>query len=176
MRLNKRTLSTTCDWTDLVAQGGAVALQTGHAVRQVEIVLLVQRHLVGGRLLPVPLRPHLHPVVEADDGAGLDVRPGKQSLPGVLDPALLHLHKDGLVGVPGLGVRAEHGPAGGVLGEGGAGGAGADQRDGDGGVDQGQEVLHLTLPGRHQLAVAEGPEETRPAVRVEIELETGIST
>ena len=74
----------------LVSQGGAVALQAGHAVRDVlsillsdspvgnyvdnyYVVVLVQQHLVRCRLLPVPLRPDLHPVIEADDGAGLDV-------------------------------------------------------------------------------------------------------
>ena len=79
-----------CSTGHLVSQGGAVALQAGHAVRDVlsillsdspvgnyvdnyYVVVLVQQHLVRCRLLPVPLRPDLHPVIEADDGAGLDV-------------------------------------------------------------------------------------------------------
>ena len=42
---------------------------------------------------------HLEPVVEADDGALLDVGPGEQALARVPDPALPHLHEDRLVGV-----------------------------------------------------------------------------
>ena len=155
-----------------MSQGGAVALQTGHAVRQVDIILLVQRHLVGRRLLPVPARPDLHPVVEADDGAGLDVGPGKQSLASIFDPALSHLNKYGLVRVPGVRVGAEDRPGGEVLREAGGGRlAETDQGGGDAGVDESDEVLHLALLGRHQLAVGEGPEEAGPAVRVEIELQ-----
>lgn len=168
-----KIISSPTEWSDpdLVSEGCAVALQVGHAVRQVDIIFFVQSHLVRRRLLPVPPRPDLHPVVEADDGAGLDVRPGKESLASILDPALSHLHKYCLVRVPGVRVGAEQGRGGEVLGEALAGLAEADQGGRDGGVDQSEEVLHLALPARHQLAVGEGPEEAGPAVRVEIELE-----
>ena len=43
--------------------------------------------------------PHLEPIVEADDGAGLDVCPGKQSLASILDAALPHLDKYRLIRV-----------------------------------------------------------------------------
>ena len=154
-----------------MSEGGTVALQAGHTVRQVDVILLVQSHLVRRRLLPVPLRPDLHPVVEAEDGAGLDVCPGKQSLASVFDPALSHLNKDGLIRVPEVRVGAEDSPVGEVVCEGGVGLAETDERGGDAGVDQSDEVLHLTLHGRHQLAVAEGAQEAGPAVWVEIQLE-----
>ena len=45
----------------------------------------------------------------------------------------------------------------------------ADQGHGDAAVDESQEVVQLTLDGRHQLTVVEGPQEASPAVRVEVE-------
>ena len=56
-----------------MSQGGTVAVEAGHVVGDVDVVALVQHHLVGGRSLPVPVRPHLHPVVEADDGPRVNI-------------------------------------------------------------------------------------------------------
>ena len=62
-----------CCPAHLVSQSGTVAVEAGHVVGDVDVVALVQHHLVGGRSLPVPVRPHLHPVVEADDGPRVNI-------------------------------------------------------------------------------------------------------